>query len=521
MTTVNLDSLIPREDFAVEDKASSAPRLDRIDIHHFESSFFSNALRKPDFQRETAHWTPEKVVDLIRTFLEGNLIPAVILWQSGPHIFVIDGAHRMSALIAWVKNDYGDGLTSLEYFGGQVPDEQRKIATRTRELIKNELGSYDQYQAASKNLTAAPEHVQKRVSNLASIALIAQWVPAGDIDAAEDAFFKINQAATPIDPTEKRILKSRRSPNAIAARAVVKGGTGHKYWANFPHEAREKIENLSKQINIMLYDPPIGDQAIRSLDLPVAGSGYNSLSLVIDLINQSNGVTIIESGKKAGKDALPEDIDGSKTIELLNKTLKVVERITSTKPASLGVHPVVYSYTRGGSFQAAAFLATAQFLTNLSDKRRLTAFTNVRKDFEDFLIKYKEFITQIVHKYGSGNRSVFRILQYYELVLQGYLESKSEGDILNGFAHTELSFLSPNEESESAGDGGKKFSHGVKSAAFIRDAMQGVLRCSICQAALHRNSIQIDHKVRRREGGSGQLSNAAPVHPFCNSTVKN
>ena len=38
MTTVNLDSLIPREDFAVEDRTSSAPRLDRIDIHHFESS---------------------------------------------------------------------------------------------------------------------------------------------------------------------------------------------------------------------------------------------------------------------------------------------------------------------------------------------------------------------------------------------------------------------------------------------------------------------------------------------------
>ena len=223
---------------------------------------------------------------------------------------------------------------------------------------------------------------------------------------------------------------------------MVKGGTGHKYWANFPREAREKIENLSKQIYIMLYDPPIGDNVIRSLDLPVAGSGYNSLPLVIDLINQSNDITIIESDrKKAGTDALPEDTDGSKTIELLNKTLKVVERITGTKPASLGVHPVVYSYTRGGSFQAAAFLATAQFLTNLSDKGKLIAFTNVRKDFEDFLIKYKEFISQIVHRYGSGSRSVSRILQYYELVLQGYLDGKSEVDILNKFDHTELSFF--------------------------------------------------------------------------------
>jgi hypothetical protein len=40
------------------------------------------ALRKPDFQRETAEWDPKRVVGLIRTFIEGELIPAVILWQN-------------------------------------------------------------------------------------------------------------------------------------------------------------------------------------------------------------------------------------------------------------------------------------------------------------------------------------------------------------------------------------------------------------------------------------------------------
>lgn len=58
-------------------------------------------LRKPDFQRTTSHWPPSKVAGFIKSFFSGDLIPALILWQSDASgIFVIDGAHRLSALIA-------------------------------------------------------------------------------------------------------------------------------------------------------------------------------------------------------------------------------------------------------------------------------------------------------------------------------------------------------------------------------------------------------------------------------------
>jgi hypothetical protein len=30
------------------------------------------------------------------------------------YIFVIDGGHRLSALRAWMEDDYGDGTISLE-----------------------------------------------------------------------------------------------------------------------------------------------------------------------------------------------------------------------------------------------------------------------------------------------------------------------------------------------------------------------------------------------------------------------
>ncbi|MEV0425518.1 DUF262 domain-containing protein [Micromonospora sp. NPDC050495] len=65
-------------------------------------SLIYNVLRKPDFQRETASWPPDKVAELVRSFLEGDLIPSVIMWRSpiSGSIFVIDGAHRLSALVA-------------------------------------------------------------------------------------------------------------------------------------------------------------------------------------------------------------------------------------------------------------------------------------------------------------------------------------------------------------------------------------------------------------------------------------
>lgn len=60
-------------------------------------SFFFTALRKPEFQRETNEWSEEKVYSFIKSFLSGELVPAIILWKNkNGYIFVIDGAHRLS-----------------------------------------------------------------------------------------------------------------------------------------------------------------------------------------------------------------------------------------------------------------------------------------------------------------------------------------------------------------------------------------------------------------------------------------
>lgn len=153
------------------------------------------------------------------------------MWERGDEIFVIDGAHRLSALIAWIRDDYGDGSASNSVFGSGLTDEQRNVAERTRKLVKREIGTFAEF----SGLLGQPISEAKKASRLHAIgknAILIQWVTAATPKAAEISFFKINQAAQPIDPVERRILQSRNAPNAIASRCIARGGTGHKYWGD-------------------------------------------------------------------------------------------------------------------------------------------------------------------------------------------------------------------------------------------------------------------------------------------------
>ena len=120
---VNLDAMIQREDFENREpesghgSRSSISEIRPEDLEQNRPLF--RTLRKPDFQRVTANWSPEKVADLVRSFIYGEFVPSLIVLESAQSgkLFVIDGAHRLSALIGWVNNDYGNGAISKKFFG--------------------------------------------------------------------------------------------------------------------------------------------------------------------------------------------------------------------------------------------------------------------------------------------------------------------------------------------------------------------------------------------------------------------
>lgn len=521
---VNLDALIPRKDFNIDDQPTSvAAGTEKIHINELDGPFFGPTLRKPDFQRETNRWSPSKVVDLVRAFVDGDLIPAVILWKAGNYTFVIDGAHRLAALLAWIFDDYGDEKRSLDFFGGLIPEEQRRAAIKTRTLVQKEVGKYSDYRDRFSSQASAPEKAQRRLANLGNVYLMAQWVPRTDKKSAEDSFFKINLAATPIDPTESRILKSRRSASAIAARAITNGGRGHKYWADFDGATQRRIEEISGRIYHALYDPPLRTSAITTLDVPVAGHGYNVLAFAFDLVNEANGLDATDTATKRNvRDKFQPDPDGRETVSYLEVVEKRIERITTDKPCSLGVHPVVYFYTRGGAFQPSALLATSRFLEGLDSRDQLRDFIRIREHFEAFLLNHKEALGLIVHKFGSGGRHIPWLRVYYDRIADGLRAGKSDEEIWKSLGDsTEFSMLAappdgrirqPQKQGR-----GARFSDATKTAGFWNAALPGALRCHLCHSLIHTKSVHTDHIQRKREEGSNDMRNAHPAHPYCNS----
>src|SRR3546814_119216 len=225
---VNLDAMITREDFAVKSSQSSPhyDKQDKISIRDFTADgLLGSLLRKPDFQRETNHWTPEQVVSLLECYVEGDLIPSVILWQSETATFVIDGGHRLSVLRAWIEDDYGDGHLSLSYFGIEISKEQKRVAQRTRQRVESRIGRWSTLQKKAKDTLADDE--KKRIHIISTRALPIQWVN-GDVDKAEASFFKINTKGTPLDNIEELLLQNRHKPIAIAARAIIRAGKGDR-----------------------------------------------------------------------------------------------------------------------------------------------------------------------------------------------------------------------------------------------------------------------------------------------------
>jgi len=221
---VNLDAMIRREDLDITEndpaQVTIGTQLKLFELEETSASF--NILRKPDFQRETANWSPEKISDMVESFLDGDLIPSVIVWRSSKSgkLFVIDGAHRLSALIAWINDDYGDEILSRRVFGHLIDDpQQKRIANKTRSLIAARVGSYQHLKSYVINPDgASDQNALLRARNMGSFSITLQDV-RGDVAKAERSFLKINQNATPIDPTEFLMIQARRKPNAISARA--------------------------------------------------------------------------------------------------------------------------------------------------------------------------------------------------------------------------------------------------------------------------------------------------------------
>lgn len=516
---VNLDALIERADLAATGEGGED--INAIYVTGLEpKGWLYQSLRKPDFQRETSDWQPEAVAGIIQTFLSRELIPAIILWRSGSDVFVIDGAHRLSALIAWVHDDYGDGEVSRRFFHNVIPEDQVKAANKTREIVNSTVGSYRVHREAIDNPDRADPVIRERAQRMGWQNIEVQWIRTQDAERAEKSFFRINQGGERINETEQRILKSRRSAPALSSRAILRGGTGHNYWNRFDSGVQKRVEDIGREIHELMFRPPI-ELPVKTLDLPVAGQGYGPhvLPFVFDLVALCNRVTLPSSGKNA--EEVPDDADGTVTLDYLTEVRRMLWRLCSNHPSSLGLHPVLYFYGRSGTFQPAALLSFVNLMRDWHTPE-YRAFTEVRERFETILLAHRS-ITEAIRKLGSASRSRPRIVGFYRAIINRLLEGQSPDEVAAALRATdEYGFLiEPQEAEPMLNLEGGNFTREVKGAAFIAGALTTAQRCETCRGLIHRNGMQTGHKQAKREGGSARVGNAIPQHPFCNSTFSN
>lgn len=516
MAKVNLDALIPREDFEVEENINPGKKKETISIEDFKpDSFFFPNLRKPDFQRETNEWEAKKISEFIFSFLTGDLIPAIILWRStSGYLFAIDGSHRLSSLFAWINDDYGDGKISKLFYDGIIPDDQLEIAEKTRKLINKQIGSYEDYKLASSYPDKVKADIAKRAKNLAALAIQLQWVE-GDASKAENSFFKINQQAAPIDKTELKLLKSRKKPNSIAARAIIRSGKGHKYWSSFPKETQQEIQELASEINKILFDPKL-EAPIKTLDIPIGGKLYSAqaLPLILDFVNVANKIEPNSNG-------LEDDTTGEKTTNFLKKTRKVAWLLNSNHSSSLGLHPIIYFYSQDGRYKIASFFAIVDLIINLENRKKFDDFVKAREEFEKVIQKYDYLVQQINRKHRSVQASYKHISLFFKKIIEsinsGNSIDSSINDLIKGEEYSYLTLMTDKEINTTQRD----FSTNKKSAVFIQEAIQSAQKCKICNGLIHRNSISIDHIQRKQDGGVASIDNAQLTHPYCNTGFKN
>lgn len=511
---VNLDAMITRADFAqLKDDDNQYETFDKISIHHFTSEGLTGKiLRKPDFQRETNHWTPEQVVSLLECFVSGDLIPSVILWKFPTFLFVIDGGHRLSVLKAWVEDDYGDEHASMKYFGDAISESQKKAAKKTRELINSKIGSYQQF----KKKVEAGE-VDGKISSILSRALPVQWVK-GDADKAEASFFKINTQGTPLDQIEQALLEHRKRPIAISARAIIRAGRGHKYWSQFSLENAQKIEALAKKLHLTLFEPEI-KTPIRNLDLPLGGSKglRTALQIIIEYLSIA---CLTQTIKTQSIEYGSDDIIGDQTISVLKKAEKITNRITGNDKGSLGLHPAIYYYGPSGIHSSPLFLGTARFISEKlcnNDTDFFRKFSLSRDKIEDALILHKELIATILQKLGSNKR-----VQIYSQVINSiYLAAVNGTEILEksivDWAGLTGKIVVGSEKTKSV-----NFSDDTKSKIFIQSTLKHSMKCPLCNGYIDTNkSASYDHIIRKEDGGIGDSENGQITHPYCNQSLKN
>ncbi len=369
----NLEHLIPRSDVDASytnQIHSHSDRRSSFNLTDLEKGqFFYQQLKKPIFQRDTNQWTVERVEKLINTFLDDGLIPAIILWEDMKgDIYIIDGAHRISSLIAWVNSDYGKA--------NEMNDSNHLVI---EEYINKKVGSYKEIKSS------VDEKYKNAKQIIAKRSIAVQWV-TGNYDKVKESFIRINEQGVVISEDEKELIENDQLPISRLSRSILGHGLG---------QISKNQNDKTKEIFSRLFMPFLSHQL---KNYPLAGS-----------LNEDFIISKVYNAVKI--------IDNNEELNLETLEAKVLNLLTFIQD-DLNISQKAYFYGATKQFKTNTFYGFIRFALQLSENQKLLdLFITSRRKFEEFLITNEKHIQNIARKKRQAKRSYEEVSSYYEILL--------------------------------------------------------------------------------------------------------
>lgn len=560
---VYLDHLIPRESLRYQrPRGQMVPvdsRKEPLSISSLQNSNRVKLLRKPDFQRETWAWTPEDCVSLLDSIVNEQVVPSIIMWTSPENglDYILDGAHRVSVVLAWLLDDWGDNLPREMYRDDEHERLVKAAANQVRNLIRIQIGTIDDYIQSEAQMDLAIREGKSPQKDLPSVVFKrgyfyqsllkghvhfhVLWV-AGDYEMAALSFLKINGSGRQLSDWERELVTNRNSSFARIVMSVASITSAKNYWpTEFPdipdsQMLEQRVQFITQGIDVMyeaLFKPSYREiQSLRQPLLVAPGPHQRPYYL-------AEFLTVILGGRgqpAETKKLIERDRDANVQQivnggwELVQETLNVLTHLVGerNKPESLAIVPALYLYTESGRYVRSLLYGLTYWLFAGNDRdllERKRIFSAYRGAFERVLIDKKDdLVTGLSRKTGSGPDITSQTANYFNGLLGLVVYHK--GDISsNSFSKDYVEFskeivnkrLRP-VAAETEQSRGRLFTERQRSTIVLRELLSNPIRCGICTGILDPTmAVQLDHVVPYSQGGPTSVDNGRLAHPFCNN----
>lgn len=513
-------------------------------------------LRKPDFQRATWSWTPTECVDLLEALLDLRVVPSIIMWMSSENfLYVLDGGHRISVLLAWIEDDWGD-RRAIKHQDPGTEEKINQAAQEVRQMLEARgIATYKEYREANaryRQYLKEGKDPKSVMSNRdfgyaekmrhwinANVGFPILWV-RGDNEIAEKSFLQINRTGQKLSDWQTKLVENRTSSFARTVMAIAHKSNPEYCWTTNTPEVEQNnnlkgkvAEILTKVTHIqkILFEPA-HEKPLKTGDQPLLVIPYTQPEK--QPVYVAEVLTIVEGKKgqktetekliqKDSRDPVPKIIENG--LLLVNKAVDVIGNVLGNTSRSLTLVPLVYFYTTQGIQVRSLFYGILYWFsqgTEAEIRSRKLLFTIHRQRFEKTVLKYKEdIVIRLSRRIGSGAEATTQAASYYNGLLQLLAESdldiespefdKKHKVVIDTLGKAE------NIDSKSLTSASNNFSRVTKERNQVKELIENLSVCGICNGLYYPGKFtQVDHIQRKRDDGQPTLENARQTHPFCN-----